>query len=112
MSCHIWNRKMASHLCEFLQAFSNYQFLYFTYQIGTGKRLFSCVGHFMSLQITILAECLVTFGTGKWLLSCVGPFMDFHFTICFKCLNPLGTGKWLLSCVDPFMPFQSTTFSK
>ena len=74
----------------------------------------------MSLQITTLVECLVTFGAGKWLLYCVDPSMCLQITtwvgwlVTFVAgkwgwLVTFGAGKWLLSQMDPFMLLHMTT---
>ena len=47
----------------------------------TVKWFLSHVASFMSLEITTLAECHVTFGAGIWLLVNVGPFIGFHVII-------------------------------
>ena len=50
----------------------------------TVKWFLSRVASFMSLEITTLAECHVTFGAGIWLLVNVGPFIGFHVIIAVK----------------------------
>ena len=96
----------------------------------------------MGLQITTLAECLVTFGTGKWLLSCVDSFMaefdkifyhtgwischiwikqmapllseSFHesWNYLAECLVTFRTDRWLLTWVGLFMGLQITTLAE
>ena len=60
----------------------------------------------MRLQNSTLCKWHATFGTGKWLFSCVGHFMRFQLTTSQICLVTFATRKWLPSSMDPCMPFR------
>ena len=66
----------------------------------------SCVGHFMYLQIFILGECLVRCVAGKGILFCVGHFMSLKLVL-VGCQGISVAGKCLLSCVGRFMYLQT-----
>ena len=77
-----------------------------------GKWFFSRVDSFVSLEITTLAECLVTFGTSIWLFSNVGPFMGLHVIIALKFLVTFWTGIRFLNCVGPLVCLQLWALAK
>ena len=87
MSCNIWSRHMAFHLCGSFHVYLECHWLI----------VLSCIFFYNTCF-----KCLVTFGAIKWTISFVGSFMFLQlFTFCF--------GPFLFfssSCMGPFMCFK------
>ena len=101
---HIFHMQMASLTCGSLHDSSSDNCEWMMHHIFLMQMPSLHVGHYMTLKLTTVVECKITYFTCKWLHSHVGLFMTPQVTIvdeccitCLtcKCLHSMRVSSWL-----------------